>query len=143
MMLASLIDQLLRKHAFGVRVGGINIEGIKLWDKRELIGLFVSLVQQVPETVTLVFIIDGVILYERDDMDALDVFLCLVRLVADSSVRAAIKLLLTSTPGTDTVRAAFEQEDLILRVDGLPRLVWAPSADRMARELEGGLTQGY
>lgn len=143
MMLASLIDQLLRKHAFGVRVGGINIEGIKLWDKRELIGLFVSLVQQVPETVTLVFIIDGVILYERDEMEALDVFWCLVRLVADSSVRAAIKLLLTSTPGTDTVRAAFEQEDLILRVDGLPRLVWAPSADRMARELEGGLTQGY
>lgn len=143
MMLASLIDQLLRKIAFGVRVGGINIEGIKLWDKRELIGLFVSLVQQVPETVTLVFIIDGVILYERDEMEALDVFLCLVRLVADSSVRAAIKLLLTSTPGTDTVRAAFEQEDLILRVDGLPRLVWAPSADRMARELEGGLTQGY
>ena len=99
--------------------------------------------QQVPETVTLVFIIDGVILYERDDMEALDVFLCLVRLVADSSVRAAIKLLLTSTPGTDTVRAAFEEEDLILRMDGLPRLVWAPSADRMARELEGGLTQGY
>ncbi|KAM0438486.1 hypothetical protein ACHAPT_001235 [Fusarium lateritium] len=137
LMLASLIDQLLRKHAFGVRVDGINIEGIQLWDKEELIGLLVSLVQQVPETVTLVFIIDGVILYERDGMEALDVLSCLVRLVADSSVRAAIKLLLTSTPGTDIVRAAFEEEDLILRVDGLPSLVWAPSDDRMARELKG------
>ncbi|KAJ4322447.1 hypothetical protein N0V84_004803 [Fusarium piperis] len=140
MMLASFIDQLLRQHAFGVRMDGTDIKGIELWDKKELIGLFVSLVQQVPETATLVFIIDGVILYERDDMEAWDVFLCLVQLVADSSVRAAIKLLLTSTPGTDTVRAAFEEEDLILRVDGLPKLVWAPSADRMARELEGGLT---
>jgi len=64
------------------------------------------------------------------------VLLSLIRLANDRSVPATVKVLLTSTLGTDIVREGFEKEDLILNVDGLPQVGWAPSDERMFRELE-------
>jgi len=44
-----------------------------------------------------------------------------------------------STPGPDTVRAAFQAENPILNVDALPQLEWTPSDERLVRELGHGL----
>ncbi|KAH7126045.1 hypothetical protein EDB81DRAFT_810355 [Dactylonectria macrodidyma] len=137
-MIASLIDQLLRQHDFdthSLAADGFNLERIRLGHLKELIRLFEWLVWQLPKTITFVCLIDGVILYEREEMEAFDVLACFMRLAADQNGRAAVKLLFTSTPGTDIVRGPFEEENLILNVDGLPRPVWAPSDERVAREL--------
>ncbi|KAK7417428.1 hypothetical protein QQX98_004547 [Neonectria punicea] len=137
-MLVSLIDQLLRQHAFDMHsllADGINIDLVQGGNVGELFKLLEWLVRRLPETITFVCIVDAVLFYEREEMEALDVFAGLLRLVSDQSVRAAIKLLFTSTPGTDIVRGAFEMEDLILNVDGLTRLGWAPSEERVHREL--------
>jgi hypothetical protein len=66
------------------------------------------------------------------------VFSSLIQLVADRSVGASVKLLITSTPGTHIIRGPFETEDLILNVDSLPVSAVA-SEERMVRELEGGM----
>ncbi|KAF7556378.1 hypothetical protein G7Z17_g1417 [Cylindrodendrum hubeiense] len=137
-MIASLIDQLLRQCEFDTRslaMDGINFERLQLGDLEELIRLLEWLVRRLPETITFVCLIDGVILYERDEMEALEALAGLIRLANDENLRAAVKLLFTSTPGTDIVRSAFEEEYLILNVDGLPKLVWAPSDERVSREL--------
>lgn len=137
-MLASLIDQLLRQHNFDTRslaADGFDFERLRLGNLEELIQLLEWLVQRLPETITFVCFIDGVILYEREEMEALDSLACLIRLAQDHNIRAAVKLLFTSAPGTDIVRGAFEEEDLIMNVDTLPKMVWAPNDERVMREL--------
>lgn len=141
-MVISLIDQLLRQCTFDMRslhreVEFVGLQGSRLGD---LIKLLSWLVRRLPETTTFFCIIDGIVLFERDEFetDALDVFSALLRLSGDQSVPATVKILFTSTPGTDIIRGVFEKEELILDVDGLPRLGWAPSEERMTRELEGG-----
>lgn len=141
-MLSSLIDQLLRQFQFDTRPlhNDIDLESLQEGNLEALTKLLSSLVRQLPPTMTLFFIIDGTVLFEREEFEAeaLPVFLSLIRLVADTSVMASVKVLFTSTPGTDIVRGAFEQEDLILSVDSLPRLAIG-SEERMVRELEGEL----
>ncbi|KAL8366416.1 hypothetical protein RB595_004950 [Gaeumannomyces hyphopodioides] len=140
-MLTSLIDQLLRQYAFDTRpmCSDVDLAALQAGGLDALTQLLGWLVRQLPETMTLFCIIDGVYLFERDEFsgEALPAFLSLIRLTEDGSVPATIKVLLTSTPGTDIVRGAFEEEDLILNVNGLPQLGWAPSDERMIRELEG------
>lgn len=139
-MVASLVDQLLRQHFFDVSSlfinGDVDFDSIQSGDGPldELVKILELLVQQLPETVTLVCLIDGITLFERDQLGALPAFACLMRLVGDPTLQAAVKILFTSTPGCDVVRSAFEDEDLILNVNGLPRLTWAPSEERVARE---------
>ncbi|EAQ84529.1 predicted protein [Chaetomium globosum CBS 148.51] len=139
-MLHSLIDQLLRQHAFDVRPLCSFIDPAALQAGRldTLIQLLEWLVRQLPETTTFFCIIDGVCLFERDEFqrEAVPVLLSLIRLAGDTAVSTTVKVLLTSTPGTDIVRGAFEEEDLILNVDGLPQLGWAPNDERMIRELD-------
>lgn len=142
-MLASLIDQLLRQHAFDTRPlhRDLDLAALRAGGLDEWVKLLGWLVRRLPETTTLVCLVDGVVLFERDEFEAeaLPVFSSLLRLAADPTVPAAVKVLFTSTPGTDIVRRAFEDDDLILNVDALPRLAWAPSDERMARELDGEL----
>ncbi|TDZ31329.1 hypothetical protein C8035_v005927 [Colletotrichum spinosum] len=138
-MLASLIDQLLRQHEFDVRTvisdGVVDPNALESGSEQELVKLLLFLVAQVPETITLVFVVDNVALYERDSLRAKSALMILVRLVAEGSLSAAVKVLFTSTPGTTEIRWAFEDERLILNVDTLPQLVWSPSQERVAREL--------
>lgn len=143
-MLISLIDQLLRQYTFDTRslhrdVDFAGLQGGRLGELTKLLGW---LVRRLPETITLFCIIDGIVLFEREEFeaDALDVFSALLRLAGDRSISATVKVLFTSTPGTDVIRAVFEKEELILDVDGLPRLGWVPNEERMARELAGGLS---
>lgn len=137
-MLSSLIDQLLRQFEFDTVPlhNEIDLDSLQTGDINILSELLRILVTQLPPTVTLFFIVDGVVLFEREEFEeeASKAFLALIHLVADTSVMAAVKLLFTSTPSTDIIRVAFEQDDLILNVDSLPTLAVA-SEERMIREL--------
>lgn len=140
-MIGSLLDQLLRQWQFNTEPlhNFVDYQRLQRGDFETSIGLIGFLVRQLPSEMVLFFIIDGAVLYERDEVrDALLVFLTLLQLVTDSDVRATVKLLITSTPGTDIIRVSFEQKDLILNVSSLPILA-AASEERMVRELEGGL----
>ncbi|KAK1846955.1 hypothetical protein CCHR01_10408 [Colletotrichum chrysophilum] len=138
-MLCSLIDQLLRRHEFDLSsmttTGAVDLNLLQSGDDKELLRLLYFLVLQIPATITLVLLIDNVVLYEREEMYAFDALVGLLGLVSER-LPAAVKLLFTSTPGTTELRGAFEDEGLILNVDTLPSLVWAPSDERVARELE-------
>lgn len=139
-MVASILDQILRQHRFDlsgspIESGQIDVQALQSRDISASLIILEWLIRQLPETVTLVFLVDGVAVYEQDEHQALDVFATLIRLVGDRTIRAAVKVMFTSTPGTDIVRAAFEGEDLIVNVEVLPQLGWAPSDERVAREL--------
>jgi hypothetical protein len=164
-MLACLILQILRQHSFdltrsppflddagnlealsvlsapqhGGNEYGSDGSGRSVMVVDELLRVLEWLVRGLAETVTLFIIVDGVALYEREqfETEALRAFAGLLRLSDDGGTAATVKVLFTSVPGTDTVRAAFEEEDLILEVDGLSRSVIVSSEDRMGRELEG------
>jgi hypothetical protein len=142
-MIASLVDQLLEQHTFDTRSLSTNITlaGLQEGNLDTLIELLCYLVRQLPPTVTLFIIVDNAALFERDEfeLEALQVFSILIRLSHDTNVPAAIKLLFTSTPGTKIIRGAFENENLILNVDRLPQMAWAPNDERMMRELDGRL----
>ncbi|EGR49436.1 uncharacterized protein TRIREDRAFT_106627 [Trichoderma reesei QM6a] len=142
-MLSSLVDQLLKQHPFDAQFlssNSINIAGLQEGSLDALIQLLCYLIRLLPPTVSVFIIIDNAVLYERDgfEEELLQVFPTLIHLSQDTTMPAAIKLLFTSTPGTTTVRSAFE--DLLLNVDNLPQMTWAPSEERMMRELEGGLS---
>ncbi|PKY03829.1 hypothetical protein P168DRAFT_345063 [Aspergillus campestris IBT 28561] len=140
-MLTSLIRQLLRQCEFDTRSLSQQVHVPSLQQDRldELITLLVCIVRQVPKSTTLFFIIDGVSLFEREEFQdgALGVLSTLLGLVRDPVVFATLKVLFTSTPGTEIVRAAFEPDDLVLDISGLPQSEWEPREERMMRELEG------
>ncbi|KAL7941802.1 hypothetical protein V8C42DRAFT_333750 [Trichoderma barbatum] len=144
-MAASLIDQLLRQHTFDIHLLSsttINLAGLQEGNLDTYLELLCYLVRQLPPTVSIFFVIDNAALFERDEFEseALQAFSILIRLSQDTDIPASIKVLFTSTPGTTIVRSAFETEDLILNVDGLPQMVWAANEERVTREFEGELS---
>lgn len=144
-MLISLIDQLLRQHAFDMRPlnQDIDIEGLQGRSTDALTRLLCCLVRRLPRTITVVCIIDSVALFERDEFlnDSWTVFGKILGLTTDTSVEAAVKILFTSTLGLEYVQAAFEDEGLILNVDTLPQMPWAPNDERITRNLEDSLVE--
>ncbi len=141
-MLLSLIGQLLREHNFDMRL--LQPEIISSLHEGQIDGLeklLGWLVRQLPQTITLFCIIDGVVLYERDEHcgEALPALGFLLSLTVTPEVSATVKVLFASTPGPDTVRIAFQAENLILNVDALPQLEWTPNDERLVRELGHGL----
>ncbi|KAK3983790.1 hypothetical protein QBC44DRAFT_391456 [Cladorrhinum sp. PSN332] len=121
-MLISIIQQILRQHTFDTR--GLNSVYPQA-SISELLGLLEALVQRLPQTVTLYFITDGAVFYERDEVcdEATQVLVGLIRIVCSGGSQATVKLLLSSMPGTSDVRGAFEDDGLILEVAGLARTV--------------------
>jgi hypothetical protein len=138
-LLVGMIDQLLRQHEFdtGALHAEVSLPGLQARDLRELTRLLAWLVRRLPRTATLYFIVDGVAFYERDEFwdEAFDVFTQLLRLCGDETVSAAVKVLFTSTPGSDIVREGFE-DDFILNVENMSSFGWAPNEERIARELD-------
>ncbi|KAK6221832.1 hypothetical protein QIS74_04704 [Colletotrichum tabaci] len=138
-MLASLADQLLRQHEFDVRsimtAGAVDLSRLQAGDEKETLRLLYVLICHIPEAITPVFIVDNVIFYEREEMEADHALSSLLKLVVDGNLRAAVKVLFTSTPGTRHIRGAFDDDNLILEVDTLPKTVWSPSDERVSREL--------
>ncbi|OJJ42681.1 hypothetical protein ASPZODRAFT_137067 [Penicilliopsis zonata CBS 506.65] len=123
-LLNSLILQLLDQQAFDTRSLSqqVAMSVVQQGQLDELIHLLVCMVRQVPETTTLFCIVDGVAFFERTEFqdESLRVLSALLALVHDQAVSATVKVLFTSSPGTEIVRAAFEPEDLLLDVSGLP-----------------------
>jgi hypothetical protein len=152
-MLRSLISQLLCDYDFGERhllPPELAPYLIEMGSLPHLIQLFSWLVRQLPAEVTLFCFIDGVIYYEREEFEdpMLDSLGEILGLTASADVRASFKVLVTSPWPTCTVRAGFEQEclekdgsedtdDFILALESLALSQVAPSAERLARELQG------
>jgi len=141
-MLLSLIGQLLREHTFDTRSlhREINLASLQEGKVDELEKLLGWLVRQLPQTITLFCIIDGVVLYERPEHwdEAWPELAFLLSLTAESAaVAATVKVLFASTPGPVLVKSAFDEA--ILNVDALPQLEWTPSDDRLLREMGDGL----
>lgn len=138
-MLLSLIAQLFRHWSFDMRLLYPSITArLHEYQVGVLEDLLGWMVRQLPPTITLFCIIDGVVLYEREEHweEALPALGFVLGLTKDPGVSATVKVLFTSTPGPDTIRAAFTAEDQILNVEALPQLEWTPSDERLMREFE-------
>lgn len=171
-MLRSLIAQLLSDHDFALRTRALppglsasallNQGGLSF---KQLITIFRWLVRQLPPEITLFCIIDGIIVYEREELEdaTLEALGDILDLTVDkdpSVPSAPVKVLVTSQRPTSSVRIAFEKhyegepvplagegetdedihnvldKDWILSMDALPPLPWSgPSEARMNREL--------
>lgn len=146
-MAAGLVDQLLRQHTFDTHSLFRDLPPARLEAAdAEALGLLLDwLIRRLPRTVTLVCIVDGVALCERQELreEALPVLAGLLALTGDPTVEATVKVLFTSTPSPVIVKAPFKmdggRENLIVDVKQLPPMPWAVSDERMARELERGL----
>ncbi|KAK6069776.1 hypothetical protein SCUP515_08789 [Seiridium cupressi] len=117
-MVASLIDQLLRCHHSDMQKvrQEINTAFVQQGKIRELIKLLGWLIRRLPTDITLLCIIDGVVMFEREEFrrKALMVFSSLLTTCNDRAISSTLKVLFTSTPGTGLTRAAFEPQGLIL-----------------------------
>lgn len=138
-MLVSLLDQLLRAHEFDMWALCRDTDPEDLYEGNHdaaLVGLLVCLVRQLPATTTLFFIVDGVSVLEREEVsgDGLGVLSSLLALTHDRSLQATVKVMFTSTPGTEVVREGFE-DGSIIEVGALSRLGLPASEERVAREL--------
>lgn len=137
-MLTSIIDQLLRRHIVdtGTLRHDINLGALQEGGLEERIKLLEWTVRQLSEALTVFIIIDGIQLYERSafEEDMLMILPRLLRLVDDSRVKTTLKILLTSVPGPDIIRAAFEEEGSILNVATVPLTESVPSKDRFRRD---------
>ncbi|KAL1644142.1 hypothetical protein SLS58_004422 [Diplodia intermedia] len=147
-MLASLTDQLLRHHDFDTRPlhRALDLSALQSRSPDALAKLLDWLIRHLPPTATVVLIVDGVALFEREEFqdEALPALSGLLRLASDdvtdgvsAAAAVVVKVLFASTPGTEVVRAAFESQGLVLDVGALPRIACAPSGERLGRELEG------
>lgn len=100
-----------------------------------LLMLLEILLLQVPQALTLFFIIDGIVLFEREQFID-ETILILDRLVSfteDPRVRCTVKVLFTRAPRADAF--AFSEENLTLNVDNIPLAELVPSEERLVREL--------
>jgi hypothetical protein len=138
-MLMSLIHQLLRQRAFDTRriSQTLNLSRLHEGHLEEMMNLLGWLIRQLPKTITLFYLIDGVVFCERYEFceESIPVLDLLYRLSTDMSIPATVKLLFTSTPGVHMIKSGFETEDLVINVDTLPRQMWSASNERMMREL--------
>lgn len=148
-MLMSMISQLLRGHPGGFDMVALSHSFylpslLQARDDESLIRLLEWLVRALPRSLTLFCLVDGVVLYERQEHwdAAWPVLACLLRMADDPAIEATVKVLFTSTPGPPTVRSAFEDERLIVNVETLQNLAVAPSNERFARELGQELGDG-
>ncbi|PNP48561.1 hypothetical protein THARTR1_10322 [Trichoderma harzianum] len=124
-------------------LGYNDVDKSQLWnhDPNELFNLFCWLIQALPKSITLVFLIDEAYIYERDEYaEGLFVFDELLRLAADPTF-TTMKLLFTSTRRTGYLRPKFQPEDLIINVEGIPQQTGMPSEGRMLRRMQRGLDE--
>jgi hypothetical protein len=141
-MAASLADQLLRQHGFDIQQlsRDISLADLHAGGVDMMKTLVNWLVRHLPRPVNLVFIVDGVVLYERDQFEAgLSVLKGLAYLARDPSVPATVKVLFTTTSSPRVLKQEFEDEHehMIIDVARLQPMPWAPNDDRVANKLTG------
>lgn len=114
-MMRSMIAQLLRQNSFDLTTLSteVDLEHVSDGDLNPLFELFSWLVRCLPDHVTVVCLIDGLIYYETDEFEegTLAVLGFLLGLVRDADLKPSMKLLGASPSPTDTVRELFSNED--------------------------------
>lgn len=138
-MLNSITAQLLSQQTVDTQTlhHEIDLSALQNGALEERIKLLEWAMRQLPEALTVFMIIDSVQLYERSEFeeDTLMVLPRLLRLVDDRGVKTTLKILLTSVPGPDIIKAAFDEEHAMLNVATVPLTDTVPSGDRFRREL--------
>ncbi|KAK2599692.1 hypothetical protein N8I77_011425 [Diaporthe amygdali] len=102
-------------------------------DLQQLCRLFNFLVHCLPDEVTLFCLIDGAVYYERDEfiVEMQYVLAEILRLVGDSTLKANVKILITSPWRTEMVQQFFHEDNEMLHMEGMPSSELTPSASRV------------
>lgn len=148
-IIKNLIAQLLRQHQFDAAdLSRVSREvNLALFDSgfdnvEQLCRLFVSLVRRLRSNVTLFCVLDSINVYEdleyMKEMRVDKVLLKVLSLTRDNRVQAHVKILLTSPTDTDTIKAAFHEDD-ILSMFGEPMMDKHFDHGRFAEQMEGAL----
>ena len=147
LMIRSLLSQLLQRHNFDTSTlhRELSLDRIQAGDLSELCALFGWLVRRLPESTTLLCLIDGIKYYERPEhADGMGLVLSgLLDLTLDPEMRAVFKILIASPAPTTIVRQhpAFQGGRNTLSLAALPELGLGPSKFRLARQLGERLGQ--
>lgn len=135
-MLKSLIEQLLRQYIFDMHYlsQSVDYNYLQSGDTEALLWLLECLLLQLPEMLTVFFIVDGVVLFERPQFldETIKILGRLVHIAVGGRARCSVKLLFTSVPRTDVV--IFE-EGSTLSVENVPLSELVPSEERLVREM--------
>lgn len=138
-VIQNFICQLLCQYDFDKRLLAsekLDKHLIQLGDVNELCKLFQWLVSQLPQSVVLFCLLDGVGYYERTEFEH-DMGLVvenLLKISASEKLQAAFKVLLTSSSRTNYIRQPFPDE-LVLSIESMARIDMVPSKSRLERQL--------
>lgn len=145
-MIKSLIAQLLRCHSFNTwsLPHELNPFDFPENNMEKLCGLFGWLLHQIPRSITLVCLIDGIEYYERDAYlaDMSTALAYILSLTLDNTMNAPFKVLVTSPRQTSLVRKPFENESdggEILSLKAKSGTGGRLDHSRLQRRLEQGL----
>ena len=126
-MMRALLSQLLRQFPSQHLQpdAQVFIQGIDLGNAESLCSLFTYLVGQMPPSIPIICLIDGIGLYETEEYldDMTTVILSLINIVHDVSTdrRPPFKLLLTSQRPTTEVRKIFDPDPYaLLHMESMP-----------------------
>ncbi len=140
-LVRSLTAQLLRYHYFDTALlhREVDLERVRAGDAAQLCALFAWLVRRLPQDVTLICLLDGIENYENDEYEAdmLAALRCVLALVRDERLAPAVKILVTSSSGTEKVQEAFREDDAcFLSMMELPRANQESSMLRLEGRLD-------
>ena len=138
-IIQNFICQLLCQFDFDTRLlAGEKLDEhrIRVGNVDELCKLFRWLVSQLPRSVVLFCLLDGVGYYERPEFEHDMGFVVekLLRISAEEKIQAGVKILLTSSGRTSYIRQPFPDE-LVLSMESMGRADMVPSKSRLEREL--------
>ncbi|OTB15343.1 hypothetical protein K445DRAFT_12109 [Daldinia sp. EC12] len=141
-MIRSLVGQLLQQNPYcpSGLAQYVSMQDARRGNIQELCKLFGCLIRQLPSTVTVFCILDGIGLYEReqykDDMeDILDYILDLVE-DEEHDIDTVFKLFLTNPRPTRYIRAAFQDEISLLNMASVSDNGQWPSSIRFSRQID-------
>lgn len=145
-MIRSLIGQLLQQYPSCPSTLGqeVAIHRVRDGDIQELCKLFGSLARQVPSTTKIFCMIGGIDLYESQQYGkSMDEVLCsILELEEDEEqgLQAPMKLLLTSSQPTRSVRQVFEVGISLLTMASIPTGGQGPNSTRIHRQMSEALS---
>ncbi len=114
-MIESLLDQCSRKRDFdeALLYREVDFEHAERGDIWQQCALFERKVRQLPQGLTLVCIIDGIVHFETPgyEADVLEILKCILGIARDKSLATVIKVLVTSPVATEKAHLEFEDDD--------------------------------
>jgi hypothetical protein len=119
----------------------LNENFIQAGDIEELCNLFQWLISQLPRSVVLFCLLDGVVYCESKEFedDTGFVLVTLLKISAEQETQAGVKILITSPSKTNSIRKPFPNE-LILSMESMARSNMTPSKRRLERQLNEQIT---